>query len=298
VRHSRKGLLGPVIVLGILIALLAPGLPAFASQSFQQTVPNGTVIALAGTPHLWIGDDQGMLHWGGDTRALSGRFVNWGDTRQVSAEQLRSFRMGDPWLSAGLLKIGDPIYLVKWETSETQPRLFRIQTIPDVEIFGINGSNYGRYVMERAPWERQFPFNVDTLQRLELPPAVAPAATATSAAPAAPAATVTPTPSPLKARESSFRHLDNNGIETIIEVTGAPPGRRLMVKLDYEEWNCSPNCEGTTKGTWGPRDAGPADQTGKLLFKDEHGRYKSYTYTFTDISNNTVSITIGDDRGR
>jgi hypothetical protein len=292
VTQSKRPLLGPIVVLGILIALLVPVFPAFASQAFQQSVPNGTVIALSGTPHLWIGDDQGMLHWGGDTRALAGKYVNWGDTRQVNIDQLRSFRMGDPWLSAGMLKIGDPIYLVKWETSETQPRLLHIQSIGDVEIFGINTSNYGRFVMERSTWERQFSFNVDMLQRAELASAIPPTVTPT------PAVTVTPTPSPLVARLVSVNRKDTNTIETIIEVTGAPPGRRLMVKLDYEEWNCSPNCEGTTKSTWGPRDAGPADLTGKLTFKDEHGRYKTYTYTFTDINSSTVSITVGDDINR
>jgi hypothetical protein len=293
--HTRR-FLGPVVVLGILMSLAAMfALPALASPAEQQTVPNGTVVQLSGTPHLWISDDQGMLHWGGDTRALGGRYINWGDVRLVSPDQLKAFRIGDPWLSSGLLKIGDPIYLVKWETNEAQPRLFHIQSIADVEIFGINATNYGRFVMDRASWERQFLFNVDTLQRLELAPAIGPTPTAT-AVPAA--ATATATPTTLKAREVSVNRTDTNSYETTIEVTGAPPGQRLTVKLDYEEWSCSPGCDSTTKGSWGPLDAGPANSSGVLRYVDRHGAYKTYTYTFTAVNGATATVTIGDDLNR
>lgn len=295
--RTKKRLFGPLLVLGIVLMLAAQALavPAFASPAAQQTVPNGTVVQLQGTPHLWIADESGTLHWGGDTRALAGRFVNWGDVRQVNVTQLRTFRIGDPWLSAGLLKMGDPIYLVKWETNESQPRLFHIQSIADVELFGINATNYGRFVMDQASWERQYPFRAGDLQKLELASAVAPAATATpTAAPAA----ATATPTMLKAREVGVNRIETNSYETIIEVTGATPGRRLTVKADYEEWVCNPGCDSTNKGTWGPIDAGPADTSGKLTYRDYHGAYKTYTYTFTDVNGTTASVTIGNDLNR
>ncbi len=106
-------LLGPFVV-ALLLALAA--VPARAGELFQATAATGAVIAIQGTPHLFIADEQGVLHWGGDTRGLQGRYVNWSDRREVTVDQLRAYRRGDPWLSAGLLKIGDPIYLVKWET--------------------------------------------------------------------------------------------------------------------------------------------------------------------------------------
>ena len=137
----------------------------------QASPAPGTVFALAGTNHLWFADEQGVLHWGGDTRALAGKSINWGTRSELSLQQLLAYRRGDPWLSAGLLKIGDPIYFVKWETVEARPRLQYILSIRDVELFGIDESNYGRYVKELAAWEREFGFDAATLSKEVLPPA-------------------------------------------------------------------------------------------------------------------------------
>ena len=163
-----------VVVLAITVA-------AFMAQPVaqaQQVFAPGAVVALEGTPHLWIADDQGALHWGGDTRALSGRHINWGARTEVSLAGLRALPMGDPWLSAGLLKDGDPIYLVKWETEWPQPRLLHIQSIADVELFGINETNYGNFVLGVASWEARYGMSVAGLQRGALPAAVPSALTA------------------------------------------------------------------------------------------------------------------------
>ena len=151
----------------------ATALPAVqALQSFA----HGAVVALQGTPHLWIADDEGVLHWGGDTRVLAGKFANWSDWTEVSLEQFRTLPVSDPWLSAcGLLKDGDPIYLVKWETDWPKPRLLHIRSIKDVELFGINASNYGRFVVSTAScdeWARPYGFSMADLQRGVLPVAV------------------------------------------------------------------------------------------------------------------------------
>ena len=127
------------------------------------------VVALRDTPHLWIADTDGKIHWGGDTRALQSRHVDWSNRREVGYFELLSLPIGDPWLSAGLLKIGAPIYLVKWETDWEQPKLLHIQSIKDVEAVGINGSNYGRFVLDRERWESRYHFSVDTLVREGLP---------------------------------------------------------------------------------------------------------------------------------
>ena len=111
-------------VIGVLISTLVPALMVQAQGVFA----HGAVVALQGTPHLWIADQQGILHWAGDTRALSGRHVRWDSRIEVALAQLQGLNRGDPWLSAGLLKDGDPIYLVKWETEWPQPRLFHIQS--------------------------------------------------------------------------------------------------------------------------------------------------------------------------
>ena len=166
-------------LIGCLISALAPVLMVQAQGVFA----HGAVVALQGTPHLWIADEQGGLHWAGDTRALAGRHVRWDNRIEVTLAQLQGLHRGDPWLSAGLLKAGDPIYLVKWETEWPQPRLLHIQSIADVELFGINGSNYGNFVLDLATWEQRFDLSAAGLQRSTLPAATAP-----------PAPTATPVP--------------------------------------------------------------------------------------------------------
>src|SRR5687767_6766077 len=268
---------------GALVVMLFTA-PALAGPDQQQTLPAFSVVALAGTPHLWIADENGVLHWGGDTRALAGRNVNWGDRREVTADQLRSFRRSDPWLSAGLLKIGDPIYQVKWESNQDRPTLLHIQSIQDVELFGIDATNYGRFVLDQVAWEQRFGIPVAGLTRGVLQPAVI-VATPT------PAVTATPTPSPLTVREVSYGHdADQSTIENVLEVRGAPPGRRLTVEATFTECT-NADCSGTQGGKWGPLDAGPADAFGVLRWTDRHGYYTNYVYTFTDVNGNKVTWT-------
>ncbi|MGH2350818.1 MAG: hypothetical protein ACRDJN_04310 [Chloroflexota bacterium] len=145
--------------------------PATPAAPSGNTLPIGTVVALAGTPHIWIADARGRLHWAGDTAALAlaNSPVVWESRREVTLDQLRTLPLGDPWLSAGLLKIGEPIYLVKWETGERLPRLLHIQSIDDVELFGSNAQNYGYLLFERPEWEEVAKISVDRLRRGVLP---------------------------------------------------------------------------------------------------------------------------------
>ncbi len=158
----------PAVLLVLLLTGAAP--PPLAP---------GAVVGLAGTPHLWIADAAGVLHWGGDTRALASKHVNWRDRRDVSLTELQTYPIGDPWLSAGLLKDGDPIYQVKWETDWPQPKLLHIQSIKDVELFGIDGSNYGHYVMDKPAWEQRYGIDAAPLERQPLASAVPPGVTLT-----------------------------------------------------------------------------------------------------------------------
>jgi hypothetical protein len=77
-------------------------------------VPPGGVVQLAGTPHLFVCGADGLLHRAGDTRVLAqqvaqGQPLDWGARVTLGPADLRAFSRGDPWLSAGLLKWGDPI---------------------------------------------------------------------------------------------------------------------------------------------------------------------------------------------
>ena len=153
---------------GVLIGALAPALTVRA-QSVAVFAP-GAVVALRGTPHLWIADEQGVLHWAGDTRALAGKHVVWSNRTEVTLAQLQEFNAAIRWLvRPGLLKDGDPIYLVKWESEWPQPELLHIQSIADVELFGINGSNYGNFVLDVATWEQRYGISAAGLQRSTLP---------------------------------------------------------------------------------------------------------------------------------
>ena len=156
--------------------------------SAQSAVVPGGVVSLRGTPHIWVADNDGVLHWAGDTRALAGRDVKWSTQREVDLGELTQMRRGSPWLSSGLLKIADPIYLVKWESNQAAPTLLHIQSIKDVELFGINGDNYGEFVVDPAKWDAKFGISSTMLPRGVM-------ASATGPAPA----TATPTATPLPA---------------------------------------------------------------------------------------------------
>jgi hypothetical protein len=157
------------LALSLVLAIPAPA----AASPLPLPFAAGAVVALQGTPHLWVADEQGVLHWSGDTRGLvaAGRPVDWNNPVTVTVDQLRSYQRGDPWLSAGLLKDGDPIYHVKWETDWSTPKLLHIRSIADVELFGINATNYGRFILDRAVWEQRYGISAAALPREPLAPA-------------------------------------------------------------------------------------------------------------------------------
>jgi hypothetical protein len=274
--------------------------PAVASApASPPPVTPGEVVALQGTPHLWIADQNGTLHWAGDTRALAGKTVDWSTRLDVSLDTLKTMPRGDPWLSAGLVKDGDPIYLVKWETNTAAPALLHIQSIADVELFGINASNYGAYVLDRATWEQRYNVRLESLARSELVPASAPAATPTPTP--APQATATPA-SGLTATLVGVTVDVGPGTPptysalTTIEVTGAPPRTRLMVSLSGYEYDCSPGCSVGRHVQWGPTDAfGDTNGSGYLKIEDRHMPYANYTYTIVDATGRKVTVHIDDD---
>lgn len=154
-------------VAGLLVAGLLRGDVAQAQQS---PLAPGTVVLLAGTPHLWIVDDRGALRWVGDTRALSGVLVDWSHLKQRSADQLRQLPRRDPLLSAGLVTLGGDVYVARWDTWQRTPTLLHVRAPGDLSLIGIDQSNYGSLVLEAGQWERQFGMSLDALERGELAP--------------------------------------------------------------------------------------------------------------------------------
>jgi hypothetical protein len=166
-RLKMRVFLALVVPFAVLTSVSAVAQASPANESLSQ----GTVVSLRGTPHLWF-VEGGALHWGGDTRALRGHSINWNNRIDVSLDELRRYPIGSPWLSLGLLKEGDPIYLVKWESGEAAPQLLHIQSIGDVELFGITAYNYGDFVLDRTLWEGRFGLSAGNLPRSTLGRAV------------------------------------------------------------------------------------------------------------------------------
>jgi hypothetical protein len=184
-----RGIAGVVVAALFALSLSSPA--AWAAPAWGGLTP-GAVVALRGTSHLWVADEAGVLHWAGDSRALAGHDVDWGSRTEMALDALRALPRGAPWLSAGLLKDGDPIYLVKWEADEAAPRLLHIQSLADVELFGIDASNYATFVLDPTQWSQRYGLAVAGLQRALLAPATpsaaAPPGGAASVPVAAPAA--------------------------------------------------------------------------------------------------------------
>jgi hypothetical protein len=157
----------------VAVATVGVSLLIHVPLAFADTLMPGTVVVLGGTTHIWVADDEGVLHWAGDTRALAARKANWDSRKVVTLAQLLELPRGDPWLSAGLLKIGDPVYLVKWETSEAVPTLAHVRSIRDLELFGIDATNWGTFVYDVTLWERRFGLSPERLSRASLEPALA-----------------------------------------------------------------------------------------------------------------------------
>ena len=290
-----RWMLGVALALALVGTGLSGGLPAGAAPAAQVTVGNGSVVGLQGTPHLFVGDEQGVLHWAGDTRALTGRFVSWSSRTDVTLDTLKSLRRGDPYLSAGLVKLGDPIYLVKWESGESSPTLLHIQSIADVELFGIDSSNYGSFVLDKSAWEQRFGMSTDTLARGELTAAVGATATPTPVGTATPQTTMT-------AALVDVVRTAANVYKTTVQVKGATPRSTIYVSLRGEEYNCSPSgCTtdaDTRAASYDKVNIGQADSSGNLTWTDQHSAYKQYTYTFADEYGRSASIALTDDQER
>lgn len=143
----------------------ATAVPPGATPTRASALPEGSVFALAGTPHLWIVDEHGVLHWGGDTRALAGRRINW-DSRTVAAPaQLAALPIGSPWLSLALVRVDGVVYQPKWETDQAAPQLVGLPPPEDAPRFGLSPGAAETLALDAADWEQRF--------RLPLPPRAA-----------------------------------------------------------------------------------------------------------------------------
>jgi hypothetical protein len=132
------------------------------------------VVQLDGTPHLYLADERGILHWGSDTRSLTGQYIDWNRRRTMSNAEIAALPAGDPLLSHGLVQIDGATYLVKWETEEKAPRLLQMRSYADGQPYGLHAENLGRLVVHPSDVENAVGMPLAGLERGVLtPPSVA-----------------------------------------------------------------------------------------------------------------------------
>jgi hypothetical protein len=210
-------LLGPLCAAGPL-----PAGPAVAAPSPQTAVTPGMVLSLRGTPHLWVAAENFTLHWVGDPQALQGRLVDWDSRVEVVPEQLAALPLGEPWLSAGMVELERAVYVPTAQGAAPEPVLLRVQSIADLQLFGVNAQNYGALVLTPLQWEQRYPFRLDRLTRGNLPVAVSGGVPLPTATPMPPAPPLPPAP-PINRPGAS---------------TQAPIPRELAAQVD-DSWRVS-----------------------------------------------------------
>jgi hypothetical protein len=169
-----------------LLSLTAAGtlLGATGAVALADALPQAPlmdeVFALEQTPHLFFLDEHGAVHLASDPQALAGIDVDWLARRNVTLDELRQYRRGEPILSLALVKIGDAIYLPAAPIGGGAPKLRLVRSIADLAALGIGGENYGRLVLEQAAWEARYGLRTSDLQTEDLSldgiPPVGPAA--------------------------------------------------------------------------------------------------------------------------
>jgi hypothetical protein len=168
--------LAPVALAALAASTMGAISVAAAPVSVRPTP--GQVVAVSGTPNLWIADSQGVLHFASDPVALAGQSVDWQSRVDLTADELETLSVGAPWLSMALVRIGDQIYVPQWDprTNASAPTLRHIQTTDDLTMLGVGAGNYQEIVLDEATWEQRYGLSIDEVAFggdlvLTLPPA-------------------------------------------------------------------------------------------------------------------------------
>ena len=152
--------------------LAASGSPAAAGVltlgrgGSEGALTHGSVVLVRDTPHFWVADEKGVLHWASGTRALVGRYVRWDAQRTVSAAELERLPRGEPWLLAPLSFVrgaGGDLYVVVWQSGVTWPALLRVDRVEALRPFGIGPEHVTRLATDERTWERLYQVPVEAL---------------------------------------------------------------------------------------------------------------------------------------
>jgi hypothetical protein len=155
--------------------------------------PHGTVALLQGTPHFWVADETGTLHWASDTRVLVGRYVRWQAVREVTPETLEALPRGEAWLPSpvAFVRAGDQLYLVRWDAGLRWPALLRVPSVETLRFLGITPEAVAARSIDRQSWERLQGLLLEDVAADLTPLAPAPTALPPGVAPPPPSGTAT-----------------------------------------------------------------------------------------------------------
>jgi hypothetical protein len=140
------------------------GTPATPNALATGPLTHGTIVIVRDTPHFWVADERGVLHWVSGTRALVGRYARWDAQRIVSAAELERFPRGEPWLLAPVGFVGGDgaeLHVVTWHSGVTWPTLLRAPGLDALRPFGITAEHIQRHSTDRRTWERLLGLTVE-----------------------------------------------------------------------------------------------------------------------------------------
>lgn len=182
-RASRTAALA-LAATGVLLLLLVLALALVISRTratpAAAPLSHGEIALLRGTPHYFVADERGVLHWASDTRALAGRYVRWERVRLVTLDQLRALPRGEPWLTApGTFVRGEDgaVYLIRWETGMRWPVPLRLPPIENLELLGITRQLVESLATDQRTWERLMDLSLEATAVSFSPLTPGPAAT-------------------------------------------------------------------------------------------------------------------------
>ena len=151
---------------GTLVARATTSPPAAPGTSGapQGALPHGTIVIVRDTPHFWVADERGVLHWVAGTRALVGRYARWDAQRVVGADELERLPRGEPWLLSPAAFVGgerSELHVITWQSGVAWPALLRAPNLDSLRPLGITAEEVARRSTDRRTWERLLGLTVE-----------------------------------------------------------------------------------------------------------------------------------------
>lgn len=172
----------------------APAAAAAAGAAPAPAAGQRLLYTIRGTPHTWLADEHGTLHWVGDSIALARAIYtsreytledpldpalrrSLGAPMALGYEQMLGAPRGEPLLSTAFVEVAGAVYYPRWETFDADPVLLRLASPDDLSVFGVTPASRDRLVLSASAWEQRYGRALDELERDDLrgpAPATAP----------------------------------------------------------------------------------------------------------------------------